>query len=166
VTHYCNSTQSCPSLPTSQFDLVNHVTLPRHIPEPLCTLTHTPDPDMLCCILVAHSNKHMFPLLCIAPTWNIIHSFTYLVLYPLWSYAPMLSPHIMFPSVCFMFIFPVAPWISPILLQDPIWFVLVFKTRIYPCTLVWILSITAAWLPLVCSPLWIILSESLRDLVS
>jgi len=75
--------------------------------------------------------SHHHCILCIAPTWNTVHSFSYLVLYPLWSYAPMLSPCIMFPSVCFMFTFPVTPWTSLILLWDPIQFILVFKPLVF-----------------------------------
>jgi len=107
------------------------MTLPYHIPESIHTPTHTPNPDMLCCILVAHSDKHMFLPLCIAPTWNYIYSFTYLVLSPLQSYAPMLSPCYMFPSICFMLTFPITPQISLILLQIPVQLVLVFKPLVF-----------------------------------
>jgi len=134
VTHYHDITWSHPVTSVVCCHdpiLFNHVILPYHIPEPLCTLTHTPDPDMLCCILVVHSDKHKFLPLCIAPAQNYIHSFTYLALSPLWSYAPMLSPCYMFPSVCFMLTFLVAPRISLILLWIPIWFVLVFKPLVF-----------------------------------
>ena len=125
-------------------------------PFPITCPTRTPNPNTLCCIFVVHSNKHMFLPLCIAPTQNYIHSFTYLVLSPLQSYAPMLSPCYMFPSVCLMLTFPVAPWISLILLQDLIQFVLVFKLLVStPCTLVQILSITCC----LTSPLSVLLSD-------
>ena len=109
-------------------------------------------------------------LLCIAPTQNYIHSFSYFVLCPLQSYAPMPSPHNMFPSICFMFTFPTAPWLSPILLQNPIWFILVFTPLVSThnlCTLVQIDCYPCLTSPSsdLCLYL-IIVSESLEDLVS
>jgi len=127
VTHYCDITWSHPITPVIMIQSCLIMW-----PFPITCPTCTPNPNTLCCILVVHSNKHVFLPLCIAPTQNYIHSFTYLVLSPLQSYAPMLSPCYMFPSVCLMLTFPVTPQISLILLWDPIWFVLVFKPPMYP----------------------------------
>ena len=69
---------------------------------------------------------HVFPPIMHNP-YTELYSLLYLVLCPLWSYAPMPSPHNMFPSICFMFTFPITPWLFLILLWNMIQFILVFK---------------------------------------
>jgi len=115
-------------------DPISSITwLPRHMPKSSHTPTCTPDPDMLCYIIVAHSDSMCSCLLCIAPVWNYIHSFSYLVIFPLWSYAPMLSFCYMFPSICFMLTFPITPQLSLILLWNLIQSVFIFKLLVSTC---------------------------------
>jgi len=97
--------------------LLNHVTLPGHIPEPVHTLTCALTP-IHCAAFLWPTPTNMCSHFCAqSPAWNYIHAYTYLVFYPLWSYAPMLPPCYMFPLIWLMLPFPVAPWLALILLQ-------------------------------------------------
>jgi len=119
---------------------LNHMTLPRHIPKPVCTPTHALTP-ICCAAFLWCTLTNMCSHFCAqSPAQNYIHAFTYLVFSPLWSYAPMLPPHYMFPSICLMLTFPITPWLFLILLWVPIQLVLVSKPLVF--TLVWILFVT------------------------
>jgi len=95
VTHYHNIAQSHLSLPPSWFDpSQSHDSSHAH------PWAHTyPDPDMLCSILVVHSTKHVFPLMCIASHTELCLClyFTYLVFSPLRTYAPCFPLAICYP---------------------------------------------------------------------